>query len=423
MTRRRDFLQGALAAASTLALGCRQRRAPRGRSVASLWFTYGGRNREGLEMLVDRFNTSQDEHFVEAVYQGDYYEGLAKLRTAVAARAAPSFSHVVSEVIPYLAEAGVLEPLDPYPGVHDLGVIPELGQQKSWIMGDKRPLVALPFNRSTPICYVNGELFDKAGLTAPRTWNELREIARFFTLRRGSTTVRFGFGCPVSWWFWVAMVGQAGGQVIESDGRISLGGEAGVEALEFWQTLVQRDRTMKPPPGREYSAWELTNQDYLAGRTVMLWTSTAFLKYLEDNASFPVVAAPLPGFRRRAVGTGGSHWVILRSAPPNQKRTAWAFLRFMHQPEQVIDWATGTGYMPVTYEAVRRLERRGYYQNHPNDRVAYDQLEVAMPWPWSTDLFRIARELIQPRIEAAVLANQNVRTLLHEARELAARGS
>jgi sn-glycerol 3-phosphate transport system substrate-binding protein len=219
------------------------------------------------------------------------------------------------------------------------------------------------------------------------------------------------------------MVGQAGGQVIESDGRISLGGEAGVEALEFWQTLVQRDRTMKPPPGREYSAWELTNQDYLAGRTVMLWTSTAFLKYLEDNASFPVVAAPLPGFRRRAVGTGGSHWVILRSAPPNQKRTAWAFLRFMHQPEQVIDWATGTGYMPVTYEAVRRLERRGYYQNHPNDRVAYDQLEVAMPWPWSTDLFRIARELIQPRIEAAVLANQNVRTLLHEARELAARGS
>ena len=46
-----------------------------------------------MEELVLRFNESQAEHFVEAVYQGDYFEGLAKLRTAIFAKAAPSFSH------------------------------------------------------------------------------------------------------------------------------------------------------------------------------------------------------------------------------------------------------------------------------------------------------------------------------------------
>jgi sn-glycerol 3-phosphate transport system substrate-binding protein len=328
-------------------------------------------------------------------------------------------SHVIGEVIPYLAEVGVLEPLDARPGAKELGIVPALGQEKSWIGGGERALVALPFNRSTPIAYLNGELFDKAGLRAPTSWQELRETARALTVREGDRVVRHGFGCPIDWWFWVALVGQAGGQVVEPDGRISLGDAAGAEALELWQTLVGVDRTMKPPPGRDYNAWEQTNQDYLAGRVAMIWTSTAFLKYLEENARFPVVAAPLPAHRRRAVPTGGTHWVVMKAAPEREKQSAWEFLRFMHQPEQVISWATETGYMPVTSSAIEKLSRDGYYEQHPNDRVALDQLEVALPWPWSTELFRIQREIVQPRLESAVLAKQSARDLLDEARALA----
>ncbi|HEY6559628.1 MAG TPA: ABC transporter substrate-binding protein [Polyangiaceae bacterium] len=414
MLTRRGFLGGVAATAATPA--CDTDKAPDGRSVASLWFTYGGKNREVLEKLVRRFNTSQARHYVRAVFQGDYFEGLAKLRTAIAARAAPSLSHVVGEVVPYLAEAGVLEAMDDYPGFKGLDIIPELGQSKSWIGGDRRPTVALPFNRSTPICYLNGPVFSRAGLTAPRTWGELREVARRLTIRDGSRVKRHGFGCPVNWWFWVALLQQAGGEVVEADGRVTLGGEAGVRATELWQTLVNVDRSMKPPPGRDYNAWEATNQDYLAGRVAMIWTSTAFLRYLEENAAFEVVAAPLPKDVRHAVPTGGTHWVLMKSAPAAEKQSAWAFLRFMHEPEQVITWATETGYMPVTYSAVKRLEQSGYYRKHPNDRVAYDQLTVARPWPWSRDLFRIQRETVQPRLESAVLSGENARTLLREAR-------
>jgi sn-glycerol 3-phosphate transport system substrate-binding protein len=217
-------------------------------------------------------------------------------------------------------------------------------------------------------------------------------------------------------------VGQAGGRVIEDDGTASLGGPAGVAAIELWQKLVSSDRSMKPPPGRDYNAWEATNQDFLAGRTAMIWTSTAFLKYLEDNARFAVVAAPLPGHRQRAVPTGGTHWIVLRDAPQAAKLTAWAFLRWAHRAEQAITWATRTGYMPVTVGAIRRLEAEGYYQQHPNDRVAVDQLQVAMPWPWSAELFRIQREVVQPRLERAVLSGESAERLMAEARRLAQRG-
>jgi sn-glycerol 3-phosphate transport system substrate-binding protein len=420
ISRRRLLGLAALGLLPTTLGSCRAA-LPKDGKLAALWYSYGGKNRQVLEALVTRFNRRQTEHYVHAVYQGDYFEGLAKLRTALAAGAGPTFSHVIGEVVPYLDYAGVLEPLGEYPGAHEFGVIPELGQEKSWVGGGGRPLVALPFNRSTPIAYLNGQHFSQAGLGAPTTWAELRQAASVLTRRQGNRIERHGFGCPISWWFWVALMGQAGGEIVDAEGRVSLGGEAGVRAVEFWQTLVHLDRTMKLPPGRDYDAWEATNKDFLAGRTSMIWTSTAFLKYLEENARFPVLAAPLPRQERRAVPTGGTHWVMLRHAPAPAKQAAWAFLRYMHEPEQVIEWATSTGYLPVTRGGVERLERAGYYGQHPNDRVALDQLAFAQPWPWVRELVRIEREIVEPRLEDAVLSRQDPRPLLQEARRLARR--
>jgi sn-glycerol 3-phosphate transport system substrate-binding protein len=396
--------------------GCAAQGVPEGRTKVSLWFSYGGTNREVLESLVQRFNGSQSSDFVQAVYQGDYFEGLAKLRTAIAAECAPVLSHVVGEVVPYLAEAGVLEPLADYPGIRELELIPELAQERAWRGGGARPLCALPFNRSTPIAYLNGDLFAQAGLAAPRDWTELRSVAKRLT--EPGAGGRFGFGCPINWWFWVALVGQAGGTIVAEDGRISLGDEAGVQALRLWQELVSGG-LMKPPPGRDYNAWEQCNQDFLSGRAAMIWSSTAFLKYLEAHARFKVIAAPLPAGVKRAVPTGGTFWIVLRSAPSAEKAAAVRFLRFMHEPEQVIAWSTRTGYIPVTRAAVRTLEQRGYYAAHPNDRVALEQLSVAEPWPWSVDLFRIQREIVQPRLEHAVIGQRDARAILSEARALA----
>ncbi|MEO8905559.1 MAG: ABC transporter substrate-binding protein [Polyangiaceae bacterium] len=415
MIPRREFLAASALAAASWVGACATDAVPRGRVPVSLWFSYGGTNREVLEGLVRRFNARQSQDYVQAVYQGDYFEGLAKLRTAIAAGCAPTLSHVVGEVVPYLAEAQVLEPLAAYPGVPELDVIPELGQERSWVGGGARPLVALPFNRSTPIAYLNAELFAQAGLSAPRTWTELRVVAQ----RLSQPNTRFGFGCPINWWFWVALVGQAGGRVVAENGRISLGDEAGVEALSLWQDLVQRG-FMKPPPGRDYNAWEQCNQDFLSGRVAMIWSSTAFLKYLEAHARFRVLAAPLPAFRQRAVPTGGTFWVVLRAAQAEHKAAATRFLRFMHEPEQVIEWSTRTGYIPVTRSAVTELTRRGYYAAHPNDAVALEQLSVADPWPWSVDLFRLQREIVQPRLESAVIEGRDARVVLTEARRLAA---
>lgn len=422
---RRGLLRGVAATGAGGLLAslpaCDTRPIPKDRQLSELWFSYGGKNRKVLEALVDRFNQEQSKIWVRAIFQGDYFENLAKLRTAAAAKAVPAMSHVVGEVIPYLSEAGVLEPLDAYPGSQELGLVKALGQAGSWVGGGGKPLVALPFNRSTPIAYLNGAWLAESKIAPPTSWQALIETAQAFTRRSGDRTERWGFECPIDWWFWAALVGQAGGQIIEADGTVSLGGEAGVKAIELWQRMVTKERIMKPPPGRDYSAWEVTNQDFLAGRVGMIWTSTAFLKYLEENAAFPVVAAPLPGETQRAVPTGGTFFVVMREAKSEQKQAAWEFLRWMMAPKQTIEWATSTGYMPVATAGVERLAASGYYKEHPNDRVALDQLEVAFQWPWSRDLFRIQREIVQPRLEQTVLTGTDASQAMDAARALARR--
>lgn len=419
LSTRRGWLRAMGVSFASLATArCQRARVEGGRTVVDLWFSYGGTNREVLLELVGRFNRAQSRVLVRAVYQGDYFEALAKLRTALAAGVAPTLSHVVGEVVPYLAEARVLEALDGYEGAHELPLVRALAQEGSYLGGERHPRVAIPFNRSTPVLYLNGRMLAGAGLRAPATWDELRDAAIALTRRDGASG-RWGYEVPISWWFWVAMVGQAGGTVVEPDGTPTLGGDAGVKALRFWQELVHERRAMRPPPGRDYNAWQAANQDFLAGRAAMVMTSSAFLRYLERNATFPVTVAPVPRDVRAAVPTGGTFFVILRGAPRTSREAAWSFLRWMCEPDQTILWATRTGYLPVSSAAVARLETQGYYGTHPNDRVALDQLRDVQPWPWAPNLFRVQRDAVEPRLEEAVLTRRDARAVLDEARRAA----
>lgn len=407
MISRRALAMGSLALAA-----CRRPvRDARGRVKLRFWYTLGGRNRDVLFEVIRRFHASQDDVVVEAVYQGDYFESLAKLRTAIAAKAAPALSHVVAEVLPYLARANALEPIDDLASVP---FVPALGQSGAF-RGSGQRLYGVPLNRSTPLMYCNGDLF--AGRKPPTTWDELRDVAKALT-RPGE---RWGFEVPISWWFWVALVGQAGGRVFDEEGRPTLGGDAGVRALRLWQDLVHRDRVMRPPPGRDYDAWNVTNQDFLGGRAAFIWTSTAYIRYLEDNARFPVVAAPLPRDVRHAVPTGGTFFVVVREAPDEEKAAALRFLRFFTEAEHAAYVSTKTGYLPTTLPAVGRMKTQGFFAQHPNDLVAQSQLAHVDPWPWEPMLFRIERDIVDPRLEEAVLLDRDAGALLASARSLASR--
>jgi sn-glycerol 3-phosphate transport system substrate-binding protein len=417
---RRELLAGLLATVASAGCGRPSRPLRDGnRTVVTFWYAFGDLVRKVLLDLVERYNQSQPNVVVRPVHQGDYFEALAKLRTAIAAGVAPPLAHVVLEVLPYLARAGVLEPLDGYEGAGELGLVPALSQIGSFDPGAPRITVGVPLNRSTPIAYCNARIFQEEGGHIPTTWTELSDTAKSLTRRSSGAVTRWGFEVPISWWYWVALMGQAGGRLVEPDGTLSLGGAAGEAALDFWQRLVRTDRVMRPPPGGDYQAWQSTSEGFLQERIAMMWSSTAFLRYLEGNARFPIVAAPLPRASHFSVPTGGTMFVLVRSAPEEEKQAAWSFVRWMCEPAQAVDWCTRTGYMPVTRRAVAALGESGFYARHPNDRVAIGELEHAQTWPWVPDLFRVERDVVEPLLQEAVLTGRDPHEVMQEARDLA----
>ena len=172
---------------------------------------------------------------------------------------------------------------------------------------------------------------------------------------------------------------------------------------------------MKRPPGKDYNAWEVTNTDFLNQRVAMIYTSTAFLNYMTENAKFKLGTAFLPGKAKQAVPTGGTFFVIAKDAPQPQKEAGWAFIKWMTEPAQTISLSKATGYMPIRTSAVNSPEMQDFYKQNPNYRTAIDQLRTAQRFPFSPGLIEIQREVIQPNLEAAVLGIKSAAEVMQAA--------
>jgi len=386
-----------------------QTAAAQGPLTTQFWYSFGGKNREVTEAHIKKFNESQTKYRIEGTFQGDYFQALAKIRAAAATKTAPAVFHVVGEAMPQLWQAGLFEPLDAYAagpnGTNLADYLPGQTQHTyfDYLGKPQPPTFALPFFRSTPILYYNAEMLAAKGIKVPGTWDEFRAAADKLTLREGAEVKVYGFEVPVDWWFWYALLHEAGGSLLSPDGKKAAFREKGTEALQFWVDLVNKDKTMKRPPGKDYSAWEVTNTDFLNGKVAMIFTSTAFLNYITENAKFKVGTAFLPGKAKQAVPTGGTFFVIAKDAPPAEKEAGWAFIKWMTEPAQTISLSKATGYMPIRSSAVASAEMQDFYRQNPNYKTAIDQLRTAQRFPFSPALFEIQREVIQPNLEAAVL--------------------
>ena len=174
--------------------------------------------------------------------------------------------------MPQLWQRGLFEPLDAYAagpnGTNLADYLP--GQTRTptstiWASRSRRPS-RCPSSASTPILYYNADMLAAKGIKVPGTWDEFRAAADKLTVREGAEVKVYGFEVPVDWWFWYALLHEAGGSLASPDGKKAAFREKGAEALQFWVDLVNKDKSMKAAPWQGLQrAWEVTNTDFLNG--------------------------------------------------------------------------------------------------------------------------------------------------------------
>ncbi|MFD1738951.1 ABC transporter substrate-binding protein [Bacillus salitolerans] len=365
------------------------------------WYSLGGAGGELIESMVKDFNSSQDEVVVTPTYQGDYYENHAKVLAAIASNTQPDVTMVEIASIGAFANPGAIEDLGPFvegeDGVDVNDYIPGLMGNSYW----KDTLYAVPFNRSTPLLYVNKNMLEEAGLdpAGPKTWDELEEYSRKLTIK----DERWGFSAPIDIWFYEALTFENGGQILNEDGTKPLfHSPEGVEPVEFWKKMID-EGIMKMPPGEKYNAWDVAAQDFTNGKVGMIFTSTGSLNGLMAQAQgFEVGTAFLPAKKDFGVPTGGANLVMLSKSSDEEKKAAWKFMKWMTAKEQTIQFSMGTGYMPVTVSAVESDEMKELYEKTPQFKVAIDQLQYAKPRPMVPG-YKELQEVIMTEIQRAII--------------------
>ncbi len=381
----------------------------------------GGPLTQVVDGIVADFMAENPDIKVNAIYAGNYNDARIKALAALQSGEPAQLSVMFSIDIYELIEQDAIVAFDD---------IVSTDEEKAWLDSFYPTLMengrtadktwGIPFQRSTIVMYYNKDAFRAAGLdpeSPPATWDELVDAGKKLTKDDGS---QWGVMIPSTgypYWMFGALSMQNDQVLMSGSGDTTyFDAPATVEALEFWKSLGSEHKVM--PEGT--IEWGTLRQNFLEGRTAIMWHSTGNLTTVKDNASFDFGVAMLPANKRRGTPTGGGNFYIFKKTTPEERVAAMKLIQFMTSPERSAEWSKKTGYMGVSPAAYETAQLMDYVKEFPYAAVARDQLEFATAELSTFQTGRV-RKLLDDAIQAALTGSKSPAEALGEAQSQADR--
>ena len=184
---------------------------------------------------------------VERTAISNHTELLDKLTVAFVSGTGPDVFNIGSPGVAQFAHPGFLLPLDGYPRAKKEAA--DFFESGLRIGSYKGKLYGFTYYADMRIMLYRKDLLAQAGLPAerqalPKTWDQLRELARKLTRWEGGQISRIGFDVPkTDEALWFNVVHQQGVDVLNKElTRATVGGTEGERALQLMVDLLHRDR-------------------------------------------------------------------------------------------------------------------------------------------------------------------------------------
>jgi raffinose/stachyose/melibiose transport system substrate-binding protein len=216
----------------------------------------------------------------------------------------------------------------------------------------KEKLYGMPFRVSGKAFYYNKALFNKYGITIPKTYKELIAVCKAFKAK-GITPIAYG---NQELWPSSHYIGTLNQKVVDNETRLrDYNPETGsftdpgyVRALELYQELMQYVNDY--PNGLSH---EMARQSFANQETAMMYMETIEVNYLEDAMTTPFEYGMFPfpavidgnGDQGYITGAPEGFWCSSKTKYPDE---AVAFLKYLTGPEvgkkqiREIRWFNGT---------------------------------------------------------------------------------
>jgi len=363
------------------------------------WHSMGSSNGVLIQELTDKFNQSQNEIYVKAIHQGSYTDANIKFQAAVSAGETPVVAQMEIGNIGVFAEAGQLFDMQEY--VETDGFVMD---DFMWGLLDasyyEGGLIALPHSRSLPVMYYNKDLFRECNLNVddpPETWSELKAAASKLT----ENSV-YGYSCPLDPWYYNALMMSSSGIIYDPFVRtIGFENEAGTSPLYLWKEML-KDGTMYIPSGQDYNSSEACRNLFAEGTAAIIMQSSAQLKGLEQICEFEVGVAPIPINTIRAYPAGGSNLVMFQGHTEDEQRAGWEFIKYMVSTENSIEWANGTGYLPLRLSCMESDIYKQILKKDSNLQILIDNVRYCSIIPFIPE-YAETMDIISDEVQQCIL--------------------
>lgn len=387
------------------------------------WHAMSGVNGDALNKIVDGFNKSGKGTTVEAVFQGNYDDLLAKLNTAIASNAAPALVQVYDIGQVYMRDSGQIVPMQAFIDRDKFDTKDfEPAVINYYKYQDK--LQSMPFNASSAILYYNKDAFKEVGLDAekpPVTFTEIADAAKKLTKKDASGQVtRYGFGPSIYGWLYEQMMATSGAPYADNgNGRdnkatkVLWDGDASKTILKWWKAGIDGGYFYNPGQDNNGAA-----NAFDAQKTAMYIESTARLRghINAGGTKFQIGTGlyPRPDGKPKEGGNiiGGASLYIMKSRPVEEQQAAWEFVKYAMSPAVQAQWQSDTGYYPIVKTAYDQGPSKEWSTKYPQFLTAINQIRDS-PQNRSTNgallgVMPQARQRTQKMIESVLLGKETV---------------
>ena len=352
------------------------------------WHSMTGVLNDRVNEIAQKFNASQSDYKVTAVFKGQYDESMAAAIAAYRSGNPPQIVQVfevgtatmmaakgaIKPVYQLMAESG--EKFDPK------AFLPAVSGYYSDTQGH---LLSMPFNSSTQVMYINKDAFKKAGLdpnAPPKTWPEVGAAAE--KLKAAGMACGFTTG----WQSWVQLESFSAWHNVPFgtkengfgglDTRLTFNGPVQVRHIQnlgdwskkgFFTYAGRKDEPLAK---------------FTSGDCGIITTSSGSYANIKANAKFDWSVAQLPyyadvqGAPQNTIIGGATLWVLTQKNQDVYKGIA-KFFTFLASPEIQSDWHQKTGYVPITLAAYDLTKTQGFYEKNPGTDIAIKELTNKSP--------------------------------------------
>lgn len=331
---------------------------PEGRTEIVMWSNWTGTGGEVLQKIADDFNTRQDKYFLNLTFAGAYAEILAKYQATTPGNR-PDLVCVSTEYVSFFADnenyhVNIQKYIDE-DNYNIEDVLPHLRNSYSDADGN---MMCAPLGNTVVGFFYNNDVLSQYGIDGA-TLNSYEEIAEACDiLQAGGIETPF-YIAPNSIYYTFPITAQGYEYVDNNNGKDAVPtkslineGELAEVTQRFFGYITSMAQKGQLAPTTLTSAD--ARQMFVNGEIAILSSTCSGLVSIGELCNWEVDFGFHPavtvdaGVESLGECTGGGAVFMCQNNDENKERGAWEFLKVVMEPEYVVEFAMGTGYLPTT---------------------------------------------------------------------------